>query len=116
MMSCLGKMFFNRVVAPVFLKRDGDLEMASAAERNEWPPIIDYLESVLPAEGYLVGGEISLADIAVASPLANLSYAGVSVNSEQHPRTRAFAERILARPSFAGLIGREKAFLEKVAA
>lgn len=116
LMNCLGKMFFNRVVAPIFLKREGDEELANTAEREELPPILEYLERTIPAEGFLVGDRISLADIAVASPLANAHHAGVTIDPAAYPRTIAFAERILSRPSFAPLLARERAFLAKVRA
>ena len=115
LMGCLAKMFFNRVVAPVFLRRDGDLELAAKAEREEWPPILDHLERSLPESGYLVGQELTLADIAVASPLANLSYMGVKLEAATHPRATEFKERILARASFAPLLQREKATFERLA-
>lgn len=116
LMGCLRDMFFNRVVAPVFLKREGDREAADAAEREGLPPLLYYLETVVPEAGYLVGEGITLADLAVASPLANLGYAGVTIDSQRYPRTAAFAGRILSRPSFAPLIARERVLLEKVAA
>src|SRR5258708_1330370 len=49
--SCGAKMFFNRVVAPRFFGRPGDLAVADAAEREELPPILDYLEKVGPDAG-----------------------------------------------------------------
>jgi glutathione S-transferase len=114
--ACGAKMFFNRVVAPRFLKRPGDENAAAAAERDELPPILDYLETVVPGDGgYLVGDRLTLADIAVASPFANLGHLGCELDAARHPRTRAYVERILARPSFAPWIEREAAFLAKTA-
>ncbi len=52
---------------------------------------------------------MTLADIAVASPFANLGHVGFDLS--RWPRTRAYAEAILARPSFAPWISREKRFL-----
>jgi len=117
LMACGAKMFFNRVVAPRFLGREGDLAVADKAEAEELPPILDYLEGVAPeSEGYLVGDAITLADIAVASPFANLSYMDVAVDAGRWPKTRAYVERILARPSFAPWVERERAFLARTAA
>jgi glutathione S-transferase len=111
--ACGRTMFFNRVVSPRFLKRDGDIAAADKAEREELPPILDYLESVIPESGFLVEDRLTLADIAVASPFANLQHMQVCVG--ERPRLRAYVEAILSRPSFKGLIDRETAFLARAA-
>ena len=114
LMACGAKMFFNRVVAPRFLGREGDLAAADAAERNELPPLIDYLETVVPDEGgYLVGDGLTLADIAVASPFANFRHLGIGFDRQRHPKTAVYVERILDRPSFKPFVEREAAFLAK---
>ena len=115
--GCGAKMFFNRVVAPRFLNRPGDENAAAAAEREELPPIMDYLERVVPdAGGFLVGDSLTLADIAVASPFANLGHLGCQHDRSRHARTCAYVERILARPSFSAWVERESAFLARTAA
>jgi glutathione S-transferase len=114
--ACGAKMFFNRIVAPRFLGREGDLETADKAEREELPPILDYLERTIPENGWLVGDDISLADIAVATAFANFRHLGMTIDAARYPKVAAFAERMLARPSFAGWVEREAAFLEKTAA
>jgi glutathione S-transferase len=113
--ACGAKMFFNRIVAPRFLGREGDLEVADQAEKNELPPILDYLERTIAGNGWLVGDGITLADIAVATAFANFRHLGVTIDSGRYPKVAAFAERMLARPSFAGWVERESAFLEKTA-
>jgi glutathione S-transferase len=114
--ACGAKMFFNRIVAPRFLGREGDLETADKAEKEELPPILDYLERTIPDNGWLVGDGITLADIAVATAFANFRHLGITLDSDRYPKVAAFAERMLARPSFAGWVEREAAFLEKTAA
>ena len=113
LMGCGGKIFFNRIVAPRFLGRDGDLAAAEAAERDELPPILDYLEGVIPASGHLVGDTLTLADFAVASPLVNLQHLGIAIDPARHPRLAAFADAMHRRPSFAQHIAREVAFFER---
>ena len=111
--DCGRTLFFNRLVAPRFLKREGDLAAADKAEREQLPGILDYLEQVAPEDGYLVGDSITLADIAVASPFVNLGHIGVEVGAR--PKLRAYLDRILARPSFKHWVDRETAFLARAA-
>jgi glutathione S-transferase len=117
LVSCGAKIFFNRVVAPRFMGRPGDLAAAEAAELNDLPPILDYLETVAPdGEGYLVGDGLTLADIAVAGPFANFRHTATRIDAGRYPRTVAFVDRILARPSLARLIEGETAFLARAPA
>jgi glutathione S-transferase len=109
--GCGGKIFFNRVVSPKFFGRPGDLAAADEAQRTEFPKLIDYLERVLPASGYLVEDRFTLADIAVVSPLVTMAHADCSVNDGTHPRAAAYVAQISARPAFAKLIAQEKAAL-----
>lgn len=102
------KLFFNRFVAPKVLKRPGDDAVADAAERDELPPILNYLERVVPASGFLVEDRLTLADIAVASPFVNLQYIGVDLDGTRWPRTTAYLDGVIARPSFAALAGAER--------
>lgn len=110
--ACMGKMFFNRFVAPRFMGRDGDLAAADAAEANELPPILDYLERQIPASGFLVEDRLTLADIAVASPFQNLAIINCSVDAARYPKIAAYVAAILARPSYAKWVQQELAMLQ----
>jgi len=114
LVSCGAKIFFNLIVAPRFLGRPGDEEAARQAELNDLPPILDYLEKTVPGgDGYLVGDSVTLADIAVACTFANFRHTKTKVCPERYPRTVAYVDRMLARPSFAPWIEREAAMLER---
>lgn len=106
-----GKVFFNRIVSPRFLKQPGNEDVVQQGIA-ELPRLFDYLEGVVPEPGgFLVGGALGLADIAVASPFVNLSHCAVDVDCARHPRLGAWLPTILSRPSFADAIAEEKAFL-----
>ena len=111
--ACGAKIFFNKVVAPRFLGREGDLGAAETAERDELPPLLDYLEGVIPDSGYLVGDRLTLADLAVAGPFANFSHCGVAIDEARYPKITSYVANILKRPSFARYVEREAAFLAK---
>ena len=113
--ACGGKMFFNRLVAPRFLGQPGDEAVAAKAECEELPPLLDYLERVIPESGFLVEDRLTLADIAVASPFANLRHIDVVVDPERYPKITRYVAGILGRPSFSCWIERETAFLKRIA-
>jgi glutathione S-transferase len=114
LIACGSKIFFNRIVALRFFGRPCDEEAVKQAELNDLPPILEYLETVVPGEGgYLVGEGLTIADIAVAGPFANFRHTGTKVDPERYPRTVAYTDRILARPSFAQWVERETAMLAK---
>jgi glutathione S-transferase len=113
--ACGGKMFFNRIVAPKFLGQPGDEEIASKAECEELPPLLDYLERVIPESGFLVEDRLTLADIAVASPFANLRHLNVAIDPERYPKVTEYVARMLERPSFRSWVERETAFLQRAA-
>ncbi len=109
-MASFGKMFFNRIVSPRFMGKPGD-EAVAATGQAEMPPLLDYLERVIPPSGFLVGDRLTLADIAVASPFVNLGHLGIAIDAAHHPRLAAYLDAILARPSFAGMVASERRFL-----
>lgn len=111
--ACSGKIFFNRIVAPRFLGREGDLAAAAVAETEELPKLLDYLEGAIPDSGYLVGGALTLADLAVASPLMNFRHCGAVVDAATHPKVAAWSAAILSRPSLAPWIEKEERLIAK---
>lgn len=109
--AAAGAIFFNRVVAPRFMGREGDLAAAEKAEAEALPPALAYIESQLRPSGHLVGDALTLADIAVASPFANLEHAGFKLDAAAYPKTAAFVAAMFARPSFASLLAGERRFM-----
>lgn len=113
MSAVVFKCFFNRVVAPYFLKTQGNEALAIEGESVDLPKILDYLESVAPAAGvFLVGGKLSVADIAVASMFVNYDHARCAVDKAQYPKTYAWVESMHARPSFAKHIAKESRIID----
>jgi glutathione S-transferase len=114
LVSCGAKIFFNRIVAPRFLGRPCDEEAVQQAIVNDLPPILDYIERIAPGDaGYLVGDDLTLADIAVAGPFANFQHTQTEIDPSRYPRTVAYVDRILSRPSLAKWVQQEAAYLAK---
>jgi glutathione S-transferase len=108
--AAAGKVFFNKIVAPRFMKKDGDADLIAQGEA-EFGPVCDYLESVVPASGYLVNDAFSLADISAVTSFVNAAHCGLVPDAATHPKLTAYLASILGRPSFAALIAREKKIL-----
>ena len=108
-------LFFNRIVAPLFLKKDGDAEAADRAEADQLPNVLRFLETEVPDAGaFFVGDALSIADLAVFSPFVNLDHANAEIDWSQYPRLDAWTKEMAARPSFAQSIGHERGFFEKI--
>lgn len=106
------KILFNRFVGPKFLKIPGDEARALEGEA-ELPRSLDYIESVVPDDGWLVGEALTLADIAVASMFRSLAYVGHDPKAETHPRTAAWYARVCARPAWQAIAEMESARFRK---
>src|SRR3546814_12709718 len=85
-------LFFNRIVAPKFLGREGDLAAADVAEKDELPKLLAYLEGAIPASGFMVGDRLTLADLAVASPMLHLRHCGAGTATAAQPKMPAWRE------------------------
>ncbi len=101
LMTTGGKMFFNRVVMPYFLKRDGDLAAAAMAEAEELPRLLDWLDARLAGRDYLIGDALTLADISVVVMFHNIIECGGSVDAGTHPNLKRWLDAVSARPSLA---------------
>ena len=109
--SAAAPAFFQRVVAPKFLQQATDHAIADNAEFVATPPVLDYLEGIIPASGYLVGGRLTLADIAVACPFVNMGHAGIKVDAAKYPKITKWVSEMHALSGFATWIRREKTML-----
>lgn len=103
------KIFSHRFLLPKLLKRPFDDAIAANAVDVELPPLLDYLEGVIPASGFLLEDRITLADISVCSPFVNLDHAETVIDPVRWPKTAAYVAAILARPSFTPIVAAEKA-------
>jgi glutathione S-transferase len=91
--------FFQKWMYPVLLGKPGDEKLLSEG-MTELPRMLAALEPQIPAQGWMVGGQFSIADISLAIGFANLGWAEYTLDSTQYPRLTAYVERACARPSF----------------
>jgi len=96
-------LFYQRVVHPAVWGEPGDTQRIAKSLAEDIPAALDYLETQLPADGFLFG-RIGLADIAVASFFRNGHYSGFEVDETKWPRVAEFVAGALAHPIFASLM------------
>lgn len=109
------KTLFNRLVGPKLLKVGGDEAIALQGEA-ELPRLLDWLETQVPAQGWLVGETFTLADIAIASIMRTLAYVGHGIDAGQRPVTAAWYDRVTARPAWAAVAEREEVVAKRIMA
>jgi glutathione S-transferase len=102
------KIFFPRVIGPKFFNQPTDEAAVTKTIETEVPPLLDYLEEQLAGD-FLVGGHLTIGDIAVVSQFVNLRYAGIGVDAGRWPKLAAYVGRVMSRPSFATLVKEEMA-------
>ncbi|MEP7129820.1 MAG: glutathione S-transferase family protein [Sphingomicrobium sp.] len=95
--------FYPKVVHELVWGEPGDQERVARTLETEIPAAVDYLETQLPASGFLFG-DIGLADFAIASMFRNAAYGGFEPDLERWPRTAAFVNAVLEHPAIASLL------------
>ena len=94
----------------MFLKRETDKVLVEQIINKQLPPVLDYLETQIPAQGYIFG-ELMIADISLVMPFINAGYAGYIVDAERWPLFANFVERIKSHPLVKPLLAAEASML-----
>lgn len=92
--------FFQRFMRPKVLKQETDEALVEKIINKQLPPILDYLESEVPADGFLFG-DFMIADMSLMSPFINAGYADYEVDAERWPTFVDFMARVKAQPIVA---------------
>jgi glutathione S-transferase len=96
----LSGVLFERVVKPYAMQQEPDEARVQQLLGRELPPVLDYLESQLPAEGGTALARFSVADAALGGQLSTLPLSGAPIDERRWPRCARYLAALLARPSF----------------
>ena len=99
----------NRFLRPRIFGVDGDEAAAVAAEEALKRPLA-YLDGVVTDEW--LDGAYSIGDIAVASVIRTLSYAGWTLDGEAYPRLAAWFGRVQQRAGWQAAVAQEEALFK----
>jgi glutathione S-transferase len=113
--ECVRVLFFERVVKKA-MRQPCDESLVGETLAVKLPPLFDYVEREIGSRQFLVGDVFSIADIAIATMIANFEHAGETVDPSRWPRLARYAGSILARPAFKACLDEEKPVVERMLA
>jgi glutathione S-transferase len=111
--DCTFAVFRNRIVMRLIGKECNE-ELVQKALAEKVPPLFEYLNGELEGREFLVGDQMSIADIALASQLVNFSHGGEKVCPDSYPNLAAHTARMHELTHFAKAIEKESGFVSKV--
>jgi glutathione S-transferase len=93
------RLFNQRVIRPVVWGEPTDDAAVAKTLAEDVPQVLDYLESLAPAEGFFFGA-LTIADVAVSVFFRNAAFAHFTIDAARWPRTAGLVARTLASPGF----------------
>jgi glutathione S-transferase len=110
--SVVHPIFHNQVVNPSIRKVPADQAAIEVARTEAAPEAFGYLESLRPGE-FLVGGKLTIADIAVVSNLIVFHYLGGRIEP-RFPKLGAYFQRHLESPVLNAALAEEGPFVDQM--
>ena len=85
----------------------GENNVFAETVANGLPRFFDYLEGRIAGREFLIGDQLTIADISVGSQFCNLRHAEVTPDAGRWPELAAYVERLHTRDSFAQCLAEE---------
>lgn len=111
LMSATGALYFQKVVGPAFFKHETDLKRVDEILTDLIPKVFDLLESRLTENNWIIGDQLSIADITVGSCLISLLHADYKIEQSRWPKLTSYNERFLALPIVQAQIANEQSVI-----
>lgn len=98
--------FFQRFMRPFAFKQEPDEELVAKIIEKQLPPMLDYLEGQVPADGF-VFGDFTMADLSIVSPFINAAYASYEVDPSHWPNLAGLIARVRELPAVKAVLEKE---------
>lgn len=98
LMSATNALYFQRVVGPAFFNHETDVKRVQEILTELLPKVFDLLESRIIEKSWLIGEQLSIADITVGSCLVSLLHANYQLDQSRWPKLDSYNKRFLALP------------------
>jgi len=105
--------FHNQIVSPNIHKKPGDPAAIDTALARTAPEAFGHLEGLV-GETFLVGGRLSIADLAVVSNLVTFHYLGHRIDPARHPGLTAYFQRQLDSALLRDALAAEAPFVDNL--
>jgi len=103
-------LFHQTIVAPNIRKVASDKAVIDNVLNEVQPDIFGYLESQISGK-YLVGDELTLADIAIASNFIIYQYIGYKIDATRYPKLAKYLRGIIDTDAYRTALEAEKPFV-----
>ena len=94
----------ERVINGMILQQPVDEGIVQESLSEKIPAVLDYIEGELAGREYLVGEEITIADVAITAIYINGMAAGFELDSERWPEAAGHCTRVYGNPVVAKLL------------
>ncbi|WP_417613782.1 glutathione S-transferase family protein [Parasphingorhabdus sp.] len=95
-----GMGLFRPIIFNLFQRKEPDLDTARKTWNEKLPPLWDYLETYLDGRAHFIGDSITIADIAVASQIAQTDMLAGAPDKDRWPSLVAHYQAMRAHDCF----------------
>lgn len=113
MEACTG-LYMQRFVKPRLYGTPTDENLVGRFLHEHLPPLLAYLESVVPDAGPLVGEAISIADLTIVTCFLTARYGDFEVDAASHPRLARYLAGMLEQHLVQARIAAEQQALAQL--
>lgn len=106
-----GALYFQRVIGPKFFSQATDEARVEEVLTKLIPPALDYIESQITNDAWLVNNQFSVADLALGSCLVSLLHADYVIDANKWPKVANYNTRFLALDMVKAQLVQENAML-----
>ena len=110
--ALIWRLFYQKAIRRYVFGEGTDEAVVQETLERHIPRALDYLETQLPAEGFLFG-TLSIADVAIAAMFRTASFVRFAIDAARWPRSAAFVARVWALEPFRKLAQLEDAMLRQ---
>ena len=113
LLEVLSVPFLENFIGPRLRQSEPDAERVREAEEELIPPVLDYVESQVPQQGFLFG-QFCIADISLVTHTVNAALGDYQVDPDRWPRYAAFIDRVTAHVPVREVLDRERQSLAEM--